>query len=620
MRRNRFIKKGVSVVIFLLVITMTLHTTAALPSLSMRFFPVVARPTTLYVGGAGPENYTTIQDAIDNASAGDLVFVYSGLYTGKIQISISLSLQGESIGSTVIDGCKLGDVITILASSVVIQGFTISNGTNDIQHAGIKISNGNNIKISGNTICENEGVGIIVHGSDTASIDIQGNTIVNNTYGVYLTDSSTVNISDNIISNNEVGLYSVGVSDCHINANTMENRGLGLHIERSSRILISENIITGNRNGIYLFNSSESILTANMVQENQWYGIWLKDSSENIIEKNSILNNVDLGLYLDTSYDNTIRNNTLLENDNGIYFKDSAGNIIQNNYLRNDKFNACFVSHTLVHRRNIWRSNYWERPRLLPYPIFGTIKLQNKSYPGIIFDWTPLRQHIEYPLHHLNIEDTILYVGGSGPNNYSSIQTAIDDANNNDTVYVYHGIYHGRISIPKPLRLIGENKTTTILDGEGINDIITVTTDYVTIHGFTIQNAHFDILVNHSAYVEISGNNIINGLHAISVQDGCRFLTITNNSFYDNVYGVRLFFSSDVTVSFNNFHSYKMNAFFYGTKFSQARHHWYKNYWGGSRYLPYFIFGKIRFGNFSLVWLNYDFFPLDSPCQFKPDN
>jgi hypothetical protein len=36
----------------------------------------LTRGKTLYVGGSGEGNYTKIQDAIDNASKGDTVFVY----------------------------------------------------------------------------------------------------------------------------------------------------------------------------------------------------------------------------------------------------------------------------------------------------------------------------------------------------------------------------------------------------------------------------------------------------------------------------------------------------------------------------------------------------------------
>ena len=37
----------------------------------------------------------------------------------------------------------------------------------------------------------------------------------------------------------------------------------------------------------------------------------------------------------------------------------------------------------------------------------------------------------------LTFDGNILYVGGSGPNNYTAIQSAIDDAINGDTVFVY---------------------------------------------------------------------------------------------------------------------------------------------------------------------------------------
>ena len=40
----------------------------------------ISNDNTLYVGGSGEGNYTKIQDAIDDASDGDIVFVYNGTY------------------------------------------------------------------------------------------------------------------------------------------------------------------------------------------------------------------------------------------------------------------------------------------------------------------------------------------------------------------------------------------------------------------------------------------------------------------------------------------------------------------------------------------------------------
>jgi len=42
-----------------------------------------------------------------------------------------------------------------------------------------------------------------------------------------------------------------------------------------------------------------------------------------------------------------------------------------------------------------------------------------------------------------------LYVGGSGPGNYTKIQDAIDDANIFDTIFVYNGTYYEQITISK---------------------------------------------------------------------------------------------------------------------------------------------------------------------------
>jgi pectin methylesterase-like acyl-CoA thioesterase len=53
------------------------------------------------------------------------------------------------------------------------------------------------------------------------------------------------------------------------------------------------------------------------------------------------------------------------------------------------------------------------------------------------------------------------YVGGTGPGNFTTIQSAIDASNNGDTVYVYNGTYSEHLIINKTLSLVGEHRDTT---------------------------------------------------------------------------------------------------------------------------------------------------------------
>ena len=59
---------------------------------------------TYFVGGHGQNNYSKIQDAIDNASDGDTIFVYSGIYHENIVINKSITLLGSGQDSTIISG------------------------------------------------------------------------------------------------------------------------------------------------------------------------------------------------------------------------------------------------------------------------------------------------------------------------------------------------------------------------------------------------------------------------------------------------------------------------------------------------------------------------------------
>ena len=54
-----------------------------------------------------------------------------------------------------------------------------------------------------------------------------------------------------------------------------------------------------------------------------------------------------------------------------------------------------------------------------------------------------------YSYQSINMDSNTLYVGGSGPDNYTKIQDALDDANPGDTVFVYNGKYLENIKINK---------------------------------------------------------------------------------------------------------------------------------------------------------------------------
>lgn len=70
---------------------------------------------------------------------------------------------------------------------------------------------------------------------------------------------------------------------------------------------------------------------------------------------------------------------------------------------------------------------------------------------------------------------------------FSSIQSAIDFAEVNDTIFVSCGIYNESIQLLKPLRVFGEIGCT-ILTHSNSSDIISIAADNCTISGFIIQN------------------------------------------------------------------------------------------------------------------------------------
>ncbi len=75
-----------------------------------------------------PDEYETIQAAIDAAAPGDTVYVRAGTYFEHVVVDKQIVLQGQDADSTIIDGGGSGPVVELSADGVTIQGFTIQHG------------------------------------------------------------------------------------------------------------------------------------------------------------------------------------------------------------------------------------------------------------------------------------------------------------------------------------------------------------------------------------------------------------------------------------------------------------------------------------------------------------
>jgi parallel beta-helix repeat protein len=138
------------------------------------------------------------------------------------------------------------------------------------------------------------------------------------------------------------------------------------------------------------------------------------------------------------------------------------------------------------------------------------------------------------------VTSRILYVGGDGPGNYTQIQDAIDDANDNDTVFVYDDSspYYEHIVVEKSIYLIGENKETTVINGENSLTVLTIKADRVTLSSFTIQksgvlwvNSGIEIRSSHNT---ISGNIVSQNYNGISLFSSSNYNNITGNTIMSN--------------------------------------------------------------------------------------
>ncbi|HEX6677524.1 MAG TPA: right-handed parallel beta-helix repeat-containing protein [Actinomycetes bacterium] len=229
-----------------------------------------AAATTLRV----PQDFPTIQAAIDAAVAGDTVSVSPGTYVERIdyqQKAITVE-STDGPATTIIDGNQAGGVVRIVANAgetPVLRGFTIRNGTDPFFGDGAGISTtGGPALIEGNRVTGNAGCAGSGIAAEFSSATIRGNVVSGNHPsgcsggtgggGILIGGDGTVKVLGNTITGNAtaadgggISLFAAGtptISGNVISGNTAEvgRNGGGISLLNASDALITNNFISGN--------------------------------------------------------------------------------------------------------------------------------------------------------------------------------------------------------------------------------------------------------------------------------------------------------------------------------------------------------------------------------------
>jgi parallel beta-helix repeat protein len=247
-----------------------------------------------------PDDFSKIQEAVNNAPEGGTVFVRNGFYNERIYIRKSMSLIGEDRENTVIESPQPGPLvcatIEVTADDVTISGFTIKNASIGIWVTDYPAPHPSRCKIIGNNIIDNFRDGIVTEGGENQLIS--GNTIK---------------------GNGEEGIHFRS-SNSAISGNNITGNGGGIGINSCGNVTVSNNSISGNGGGVGLAWDGPFYVYGNNITDNQGVGI-----------------EFSIGCHNSTAYQNNIARNDIGVNLVNFHVSDSGtiglGNIVYRNNI-----------------------------------------------------------------------------------------------------------------------------------------------------------------------------------------------------------------------------------------------------------------------------------------------
>jgi parallel beta-helix repeat protein len=347
-----------------------------------------------------PDDFVSIQQAVDAASEGSIIFVRRGVYDEHVDINKMVSLIGEE-GATIQEDSEDYPIVKIFrANFAELRGFKLvghgmspyagvvvkySSGVSLIDNSvsecyyGIEIYDSQNVTLHGNHLAGNlfnlEIWGLVPshyeHSIDVSNtvdskpvyywVDKHNKVVPPDAGYVGLVDCSDILVYGLNLSNNTQGVLLAYTRDSVVLNCSMRKNEYGLHVLGSDGNLMFRNIVANNAfSGVLLDSSSDNNITGNEVFSNRFIGILVSTSpllnlmpKDNFIGGNVIHDN-SYGLKIEYSGENTFSCNTVYKNKFGIALDASQGVVLSRNTVRNNDvgLTLSYIVHSAVYGNN----------------------------------------------------------------------------------------------------------------------------------------------------------------------------------------------------------------------------------------------------------------------------
>ena len=479
-----------------------------------------------------PEDYRSIQQAINAAAPGDTVHVNNGTYYENININKTIMLVGENPETTIIDGSTTnstyGPTVWTCGENVrdvVIMNFTILGSPNAW---GIYMLGTPNATIENNIISNNHS-GIVADASDNSTF--VNNIIANNLYdGLLFVESSGHIMKNNTISANA---YNFGIEYSAFNndidqSNLINGKPI-CYLKNQTGIAI--NPIAYPEVGYLALINCADMTVENLNLTNNSNGILLAQTNSTILTNNTFANNV-MGIEMLYSTNNTLEGNIIASNWQGITLENSPKNTFKDNNVTGNLQHVMISGGQLSDFLQDMDTSNTVDVKLVRYMINQTsLTITPYTFPNT--GYLALVNCMNVTVQELSLQNNVLL---------AAFSQNLTIAQNNITK---GGITLQHVSYVNA-------STNALISGD---DALTIGNSFsiiVAMNNVT-QNSNHGIYLESSTGNKIVDNNIAENSIGVEVDSSTNNTIIRNNITSNKEYGILLTNSNYNMIYHNNF-------------------------------------------------------------------